>query len=222
MIQNGGRLSAAFGAHRWRERSGGQISTQPAPLDSPESGHHPHLLDLDHRGAPGLQHRAFSGSLQYGNATPLQGRRWERSGACARAAPMVQGVGRAWRPPAPRVERARPFSDEFWRFGPDKGTPIILVAKRSMTRVAGAAAAKRSRTCSPSARHTPLTHHISRMRVRARHRCLQYAIGAAAEVLRAGERAEAQARQAEAQRGEAGNGARAATIGGGCSERELS
>jgi hypothetical protein len=135
---------------------------------------------------------------------------------------MVQGVGRAWRPPAPRVERARPFSDEFWRFGPDKGTPIILVAKRSMTRVAGAAAAKRSRTCSPSARHTSLTHHISRMRVRARHRCLQYAIGAAAEVLRAGERAEAQARQAEAQRGEAGNGARAATIGGGCSERELS
>ena len=32
-IQNGGRLSAAFGAHRWRERSGGQISAQPAPLD---------------------------------------------------------------------------------------------------------------------------------------------------------------------------------------------
>jgi hypothetical protein len=100
---------------------------------------------------------------------------------------MVQGVGRVWRPPAPRVERARPFSDEFWRVGPDKGTPIILVAKRSMTRVAGAA--KRSRTCSPSACHTSLTHHISRMRVRARHRCLQYAIGAAAEVLRAGERA---------------------------------
>jgi hypothetical protein len=52
-IQNGGRLSAAFGAHRWRERSGGQISAQPALLDSPESGHHPHLLVLDHRGAPG-------------------------------------------------------------------------------------------------------------------------------------------------------------------------
>ena len=47
VIQNGGRLSASFGAHRWRERSGGQISAQPAPLDSPESGHHPHLLDLD-------------------------------------------------------------------------------------------------------------------------------------------------------------------------------
>ena len=40
VIQNGGRLSDAFGAHRWRERSGGQISAQPAPLDrvpSPES-----------------------------------------------------------------------------------------------------------------------------------------------------------------------------------------
>ena len=43
---------------------------------------------------------------------------------------MVQGVGRVWRPPAPRVERARPFSDEFWRVGPDKGTPIILVARQ--------------------------------------------------------------------------------------------
>jgi hypothetical protein len=71
-IQNGGRLSASFGAHRWRERSGGQISAQPAPLDSPESGHHPHLLDLDHRGAPGLQKRAFSGSLLYSNARPIQ------------------------------------------------------------------------------------------------------------------------------------------------------
>jgi len=89
-VQNGGRLSAAFGAHRWRERSGGQISAQPAPLDSPESGHHPHLLDLDHRGAPGLQHRAFSGSLLYGNATRLQGRRRERSGACARAGVVLR------------------------------------------------------------------------------------------------------------------------------------
>ena len=43
---------------------------------------------------------------------------------------MGQGVGRVWRPPAPRVERARPFSDEFWRFGPDKGTSIILVARQ--------------------------------------------------------------------------------------------
>ena len=43
-IQYGGRLSASFGALRWRERSGGQISAQPAPLDSTESGHHPHIF----------------------------------------------------------------------------------------------------------------------------------------------------------------------------------
>ena len=35
------------------------------------------------------------------------GRRWEQSGACARAIPMGQGVGRVWQSPAPRVERAR-------------------------------------------------------------------------------------------------------------------
>ena len=58
------------------------------------------------------------------------GRRRERSGACVWAVPMGQGVGRVWRPPAPRVERARPFSDEFWRFGPDKGPSIILVARQ--------------------------------------------------------------------------------------------
>ena len=43
---------------------------------------------------------------------------------------MGQGLGRVWRPPAPRVERARPFSDEFWHFGPDKGTSITLVARQ--------------------------------------------------------------------------------------------
>jgi hypothetical protein len=31
-IQNGDRHSASFGAHRWRERSGGQISAQPATI----------------------------------------------------------------------------------------------------------------------------------------------------------------------------------------------
>jgi hypothetical protein len=65
---------------------------------------------------------------------PDPGRRRERSGACARADPMGQGVGRVWRPqgrpPAPRVVRARPFSDEFWRFGPVKGLAIILGARQ--------------------------------------------------------------------------------------------
>ena len=87
-------------------RSGGQISAQPAPLDSPESGHHPHRLVLDHvRGAPGLQLRAFfrKSTVRQSNTAP--GRRRERSKARARAVPMGQGVGRVWRPPAPRVER---------------------------------------------------------------------------------------------------------------------
>jgi hypothetical protein len=63
-------------------------------------------------------------------------------------------------PPAPRVERARPFSDEFWRVGPDKGTSIVF---GQATRAAGAAAARvvaSGRFC--GARHTPrppfLTH----------------------------------------------------------------
>ena len=45
---------------------------------------------------------------------------------------MGQGVGRVWRPPAPRVERARPFSDEFWRVGPDKGPSTVQQRLSSM------------------------------------------------------------------------------------------
>ena len=102
-IQNGGRQSASFGAHRWRDRSGGQISAQPAPLDSPESGHHPHRLVLDHRVAPRLQLCPFLRKSTVQQCKTDPGRRRERSGACVRAVPMGQGVGRAWRPPAPRV-----------------------------------------------------------------------------------------------------------------------
>jgi len=165
VIQNGGRLSAAFGAHRWRERSGGQISAQPAPLDSPESGHHPHLLDLDHRGAPGLQHRAFFRKSTVRQCNTAPGRRRERSGACARAAPMGQGVGRVWRPPAPRVERARPFSDEFFGvLGLTRARQSILARQR------GRLARRRqewSRAFPRCAPHTPSS--ISRMRARSRH-----------------------------------------------------
>ena len=93
--------------------------------------HHPHRLVLDHRGAPRLQLCAFLRKSTVQQCKTDPGRRRERSGACVRAVPMGQGVGRVWRPPAaPRVERARPFSDEFWRFGPDKGTSIILVARQ--------------------------------------------------------------------------------------------
>ena len=75
---------------------------------------------------------------------------------------MGQGVGRVWRPPAPRVERARPFSDEFWRFGPDKGTSIILGARQE--RLARRRRSDRGRALRVrAARHTPPTHHISRI-----------------------------------------------------------
>jgi hypothetical protein len=97
------------------------------------------LLVLDHRGAPGLQHRAFFRKSTVRQCNTAPGRRWERSGACAMAVPTGQGVGRAWRPPAPRVEHARPFFDEFWRFGPDKGTSIVF---GQATRAAETAAAR--------------------------------------------------------------------------------
>ena len=125
----------------------------------------------------------FSGKSTVWQCKPDPGRRRERSGACARAVPMGQGVGRVWRPPAPRVVRARPFSDEFLAFWARQG-PVNH--SWGQTRTASAAAAKRSRTCSLSARHNaprPAHAPISRMRVRARHRCLQHAMGAAAEVL---------------------------------------
>ena len=92
---------------------------------------------------------------------------------------MGQGVGRVWRPPSATVERARPFSDEFWRFGPDKGPSIVF---GQATRAAGAAAARVVEGVFCGARHAPHTPYLT-MRVRARHRCLQHAIGAAAEVL---------------------------------------
>jgi len=126
--------------------------------------HHPHLLLPDHRGAPGLQHRAFFRKSTVRQCNTAPGRRRERSGARARAVPMGQGVGRVWRPPAPRVECALPFSDEFWCFGPDKGPSIVF---GQATRAAGAAAARvvegvflRCATPRPP---------ISRMRARSRH-----------------------------------------------------
>ena len=85
--------------------------------------------------------------------------------------------------PAPQIVGALPFSDEFLAFWARQG-PVNH--SWGQTRTASAAAAKRSRTCSLSARHNaprPAHAPISRMRVRARHRCLQHAMGAAAEVL---------------------------------------
>ena len=78
---------------------------------------------------------------------------------------MGQGVDRVWRPPAPRVERARPFSGEFWRFGPDKGTSIVF---GQATRAAGASAARVVDVVS-AVRATHSALHFSRLRARSRH-----------------------------------------------------
>ena len=83
---------------------------------------------------------------------------------------MGQGVGRVWRPPAPRVERARarptdPSSTSFDRFGPDKGPSTVQKRFSMMAR-----AVEGAPDCAPH----PATRHISRMRVRALHRCLQH------------------------------------------------
>ena len=77
---------------------------------------------------------------------------------------MGQGVGRVWRPPAPRVERALPFSDEFWCFGPDKGPSIVF---GQATRAAGAAAARVVEVVS-AVRATHPAFHFSHMRARCR------------------------------------------------------
>ena len=147
-IQNGGRQSAAFGAHRWRERSGGQISAQPAPLDSPESGHHPHLLLLDHRGARARARRPrASTTCPFSKSTVRQcnmapGRRRERSGARARAVPMglKASVGSGDR--QRRASSARcPSPTSFGVLGltSHKGPSIVF---GQATRAAGTAAAR--------------------------------------------------------------------------------
>ena len=86
-------------------------------------------VHLDHLG--GRRPRASSSclfqevySVQQCKTDPS--RRRERSGACARAVPMraKASVGSGDRR-SPRTSSARPFSEhDFWRFGPDKGTPI--------------------------------------------------------------------------------------------------
>jgi len=93
---------------------------------------------------------------------------------------MGQGVGRQLSvgsgplvtaaPPAPRVEHARPFSDEFWRFGLDKGTSSVF---GQATRAAGAAAARVVEVVS-AVRATPRSPFLMHARALSRqstHRC---------------------------------------------------
>ena len=72
----------------------------------------------------------FSGSLQYGNATRLQADNGSDRGPARglfRWAKASVGSGDRRR----RASSARgPSPTSFWRFGPDKGTSIILVARQ--------------------------------------------------------------------------------------------
>ena len=145
--------------YRWRERSGGQISAQPAPLDSPESGHHSHRLLLDHRGAPGLHLRAFFRKSTLRRST-APGRRWERSGACAMAVPTGQGVGRAWRPPAPRASSTRGLSaTSFGVLGLTRARQSFLARQQGRLRLRRQEWSRAFLRCAP---HTPSTHARAR------------------------------------------------------------
>ena len=79
---------------------------------------------------------------------------------------MEQGVGRVWRPPAPRVERARPTvpsSTSFDRSGPDKGSSTVQKRFSMMAR-----AVEGAPDCAPH----PATRHLmflSHACVRARY-----------------------------------------------------
>jgi hypothetical protein len=141
---------------------------QPAPLGSPESGHHHHLLDLDHRGAPGLQHEPFSGSLQYGNAKPIKADDGSGRGPARgllRWAKVSVGSGDRRR----RASSTRgPSPTSFWRFGLDKGTSIVF---GQATRAAGAAAARVVEVVFCGARHTPPSISHACARALSTHRC---------------------------------------------------
>ena len=66
------------------------------------------------------------------------------------------------------VERARPFSDDFWRFGPDKGTSIdFWPGNKGSWR--GGGKSGRGRFC--GARHTPRPPFLTHARSLATHRC---------------------------------------------------
>ena len=137
------------------------------------------------RGAPGLQFRAFFRKSTVRQCNTAPGRRRERSGGRARAAPMGQGVGRVWRPPAPRVPRARladpptdrrrrassardsptlPRARVFDRFGPDKGPSTVQKRFNMMER-----AVEGAPDCAPHPGPRGTRHMISCMRVRALH-----------------------------------------------------
>ena len=88
-------------------------------------------------------------------------------------------------PSAARRARARPASDEFWRYGvlARQGPVKAAMADGNGWRSGRQERGRAGRGRLPSARHTLPARTISRMRVRAAHRRLQHDMGAAAEVL---------------------------------------
>ena len=74
---------------------------------------------------------------------------------------MGKGVGRVWRPPAPRVERTRPTgpsSTSFNRFWLDKGSSTVQKRFSMMAR-----AVEGAPDCAPHPAHAPyLTHACAR------------------------------------------------------------
>jgi hypothetical protein len=155
-----------------------QCSTEPLP--EPAVAAAASRAAIDARGIPifliliiaapqGFNIVPFSGSLQCGNATRLQAddgsdrghARWLFRRAKVSVGPGDRG------PPAPRVEHARPFFDEFWRFGPDKGTSIDF---GQATRAAGAGAARVVEGVS-AVRATHPVLYLTHARAFATYRC---------------------------------------------------
>ncbi len=161
-----------------------------------------------------LQHRAISGSLQYGNAAPLQTDDGSDRGPARgllRWAKVSVGSGVRRR----RASSARgPSPTSFWRFGPDKGTSIDF---GQATRAAGAAAARVVEGVS-AVRATHPVLYLTHVRAFATYRC---GVDGGARGRRAAGAAEREG-QAKEQRSAEAVGDSAATTGRGRCERESS
>jgi hypothetical protein len=122
-----------------------------------------------------------------------------------------------------RASSARgPSPTSFGVLGLTRARQSFLWPDKSCWRGGGKAIEDVLSECAPHLAHAPYLTHACARATQVPAICHRCSSGGASRRYRAGERAEAQARQAEAQRREAGNGARAATIGGGRRERELS
>ena len=147
---------------------------------APSRGIIPIVLILIIAAPQGFNFVPFSGSLLYSNANPIQADDGSDRGPAqglSRWAKASVGSGDRWR----RASRARgPSPTSFGVLGQARARQSFLGPDKSGWRVSEDVLSE----CAPHPAHAPyLTHPCSRMRVRARHRCLQHAMGAAAEVL---------------------------------------